>query len=106
LLSSEAGNDVGDLRLPYWQKAVYYYWHLQVQEHWRFCENPFESARNFVENAKDGCVATLNDVQAQPGIQAFGFQVTDFMCEWAPKTQELALDSTCTWFKMLIITHC
>ncbi|HEV7737448.1 MAG TPA: hypothetical protein VGO47_08785 [Chlamydiales bacterium] len=98
---SEVGDkDIADVHVPFRQKAVYYYWNQQVQEQWRFEDDPFESAQKYLAEAaaeSKSCIQPL-DVIAPAGTRALAFYITDFTREWAQYTQELALDSTCGLF--------
>jgi hypothetical protein len=67
-----------------------------MQDQWRLDNDPFDSARKYLdEHGAKSCISILEDVIGQPGTQALAFQVKDLVREWAPHTQELALDSTC-----------
>jgi hypothetical protein len=96
ILSEEGRKDIDNIQLPFRQKSVYHYWHQQVQDRWRYDVDPFQSACKYLaEIGTETCVKSLNNVVAQPGTRALGFQITDFVRELAPHAQEVALDSTC-----------
>lgn len=76
---------------------MYYYWHLVSQEDWLLDQDPVKSARIFLEEKGDEHFVSLLDVAAEPGTEVVAFQVTDFVKNWAIKTEELAMDSTCEW---------
>ncbi|KIJ29630.1 hypothetical protein M422DRAFT_268973 [Sphaerobolus stellatus SS14] len=75
ILGNEGLKKVGDVAVPFHQKSVYYYWHQQVQDKWRLSDDPFMSACQYLQTQ---------------GESAY----VQEMADWAPHTQELALDST------------
>ena len=89
------GRSVEDLEITFGRKAVYYYWHVISREEWKLADDPFESARRFIEERGDEHNVALLDVPEEPGTRVVAFQVTDFMRVWAKNTQELGMDSTC-----------
>ncbi|KAI0640722.1 hypothetical protein C8Q79DRAFT_1107119 [Trametes meyenii] len=80
--------------LPFRQKSIYYYWQLVTREEWRRGSKAFDSARTFIEEKGDQHNIKLLDVPAEPGTEALGFYVTDFVEGWAANAQEIAMDST------------
>ncbi|KAF8577145.1 hypothetical protein K439DRAFT_1649156 [Ramaria rubella] len=95
ILSQEVVKDIRNVHLPFCQKAVYQFWHKKVQNRWRFCDSPFESALKYLcTQGPDACLGLLDIVTAETGTEALSFQVTDLLRECTPFTQELAMDST------------
>ena len=89
------GRTVTDGDLPFRSKAVYYYWHIVTRQAWRFANDPFDSARQFLTQHGSNHHVSVLEVEQVPGMKALAFQVDDFMSAWAANTQELAMDSTC-----------
>ncbi|GJE92122.1 hypothetical protein PsYK624_082750 [Phanerochaete sordida] len=88
------GKAAGKLDLPFSAKAVQHWWHVCSKGEWSFAKDPLESAREFILRHGDEHFIKLLDVVAAPGTQVLAFEVSDFIDEWAPHCQELAMDST------------
>ncbi|KAJ2970013.1 hypothetical protein NUW54_g12830 [Trametes sanguinea] len=89
ILQEECDNDI-----PYGPNAVYYYWHTVCREEWRLADNPFASARKFVQERGEKHHIKMLEIEAEPGTEVLAFYVMDFIAAWGRNTQELAMDST------------
>ena len=78
-------------------KSVYYYWHVISQDYWKLDPDPLESARKFIRKNSATHHVALLDIEQVPGAEVVAFEVSDFMADWAPHTQELGMDSTCAF---------
>ena len=92
------GQRCNELDLEFSRKSVHYWWELVTRDAWKLHEtDTLASARKFIsENGHIHHVALL-DVSNAPGTRVLAFEITDFIEEWGPHTQELGMDSTCTF---------
>ena len=78
---------------------MYYYWNLVSGQEWKLAPDPLDSAREFIRSRGASIEHQVALVEMGPvaGARAMAFEVTDFVRAWAGHTEELAMDSTCTF---------
>lgn len=79
------------------EKSVYYYWQVISRKQWRLADDPVESAEIFLKTKGEEEGVVHMEIKPEPGTEVVGYYVKDFIERWAVHTQELAMDSTCTW---------
>ncbi|KAJ2990392.1 hypothetical protein NUW54_g8481 [Trametes sanguinea] len=89
ILAATGGRDIN-----FKSSAVYYHWTKVTRKDWRLDNDPFVSARKFIEARGADYKIVLMDIKPEPGTRVLGFYIQDFMDAWATHTQELAMDST------------
>ena len=98
------GLGASEVAVPFTSKSVYYYWHKCTEKDWRFDPDPYVSACKYVQAKGEENHICDMEIEAEPGMRAFGFYISDFVEAWAMHTQELAMDSTCAFFSCCAMT--
>ena len=105
ILTAEGVKDVNNVRLPFRQKSVYYLWHQELQNKWKFTDDPFKSAQDYLLKLGPDACLKMTSVMPESGTSSLAFHITDIIREWAGFTQEVALDSTCMCFSCIVINY-